>query len=131
MRKATTERASKRRGREELAQKQEHLEVKLGPADVMERGEQLARAQGELEELAGRESSTKAALKADRARIEAEIQRLALAVRNRAETRPVSVRVEADYGDGLAYEIREDTLEVVRTRPLSELERQRELPIPG
>lgn len=131
MRKATTERASKRRGREDLSQKQEHLEVKLGPSEVMERGEQLARAQGDLEELAGRESSAKAALKADRARIEAEIQRLALAVRNRAETRPVAVRVEADYGDGLAYEIREDTLEVVRTRPLTETERQGELPIPA
>lgn len=105
----------------------EELAVPLTNAELQERGDRLAHAQGELESHALHEQDVKATLKAQRTAVEAKIANLASIVRNKREVRSVAVQVVADYGRRCAATVRQDTGEIVSERPLTELEMQASL----
>lgn len=110
---------------------EEHLEdlpVKLADEEVRRKGEELAAAQGELQGHAEHEKEAKATLKSDRAAIEARIQKLAMQIRNKTETRPVEVFGRADYAAGSVTYVRKDTDEEIRRRAMREDERQLGIP---
>jgi hypothetical protein len=102
----------------------EDLSVKLSDEEVMERGNRLANIEGEIERHTSHETNVKADLKATRSRLEAERGRIAQQVRSRSELRPIEVEIVADFKAGLVRDIRVDTCATVRTRALSEAERQ-------
>jgi hypothetical protein len=112
---------------EVIASHTEELMVQLTRDEVEARAARMAQVEGELERHTAREGEVKATLKADRSRLEAERGRLAGVVRNRSELRPVEVRALADFKAGVVREIRQDTLEEVRARALSDAERQGQL----
>lgn len=107
-----------------VGKKVEDLPVQLTQDEITERGQRLAAVDGEIESHLQREKEVKANLKATRSRLEAERSLLSMVVRNREEARPVRVTLHGDHEAGLVFEIRDDTGEVVRTRPLTDDDRQ-------
>jgi hypothetical protein len=113
--------------RELLEAEPEMLEVKLNPAEVLQRGEMLAATLGELEALDAEEREFKERLKKARAPLQSDVTQLSKVVRRKAELRPVLVETTADFERGLAVSFRVDTGEVIRERDLTAEERQGKL----
>lgn len=110
--------------RRTVARSQETLPCQLTRDELADRAQQLAAKVGEAGNHAAHAEQVKAGLKAEEKRIESEIQRLGLIVTRKEEPRVIDVEVVDDYEDSLHMEIRQDTGDVVRSRPLSEHERQ-------
>ncbi len=105
----------------------EQLPVKLTENEIKDAGRKLAQLEGALGEHAAKEKEIKDDLKSKRSSFEGQIAQLASVIRQGHEYRPVSVRIEADYAEDRMYEIREDTLDTVGVRPLTEQDRQARL----
>ena len=109
------------------------LPVKLDPHEVAQRAEELARElhdQAIAEEAA---QSTKKKLAKDLEERASRISRLGRIVHTRREDRQIDCHEEHSALDGTARTIRDDTQEVVDTRPLTqeELRDARQEALPG
>lgn len=102
----------------------ETLPVRLTKSELLERGNSLALAREHYTRQRGEAKAAAAVAKADLEEIEGEVDRLAGIVRAKAEPRPVETRVVRDYERGVVDTVRLDTGELVRTRAMTEQERQ-------
>jgi hypothetical protein len=101
------------------------LRVPLTDEEVRQRGELLAKACQDLEELKGAQKEEKELMKIALQRAEGDISRLVTQVRDRAETRHVQVEMRINIGLGIVEEVRLDTGEVVRTRDATQDDKMR------
>ena len=111
-----------------LRNSNEDLLCRLSAEEWADRAQQLATAQGELEQFRARKADTNAALAAEEKRISFNICKLGMSVRSKSESREVQCELRADYRSGRAIIVRLDTGEVVRERPLLPEERQAHVP---
>lgn len=110
-----------------LERKTEELAVNLSQEEVSERACRLAEIEGELEQHDEEARKVRTELKKKRTELEVERRRLALAVRTRSEMRLVDVTISAIWSQGVAEIARNDTGEVIGTRPLTDEDRQTDL----
>lgn len=106
----------------------EDLPVALTRDELFERGERLA-LQDQL--LADAEAARKQSALEHKGKIndiKSERSRLALIVRERAESRPVPVTKVEHFARGVTDIVRTDTGEVVRSKAMTDDERQSDLP---
>lgn len=104
--------------------------VDLTLDEVRAKGEDLAL---KIQEVDEETAELKEYTKTEKSRIQSlvlEQKKLAETVRQRRELRVVPVDI-IDIGEGKVNEVRTDTAEVIRTRPMTEKERQRTLPAIG
>lgn len=110
------------------------LPVKLSPAELALRSQELASAEAVLGEAEAKldafvESAkgTKKNMETDIADARLAVSRLARVVRDRKEDRDVPIMEEPDYEAGAVNTYRTDTNEIVATRGMTSEERQRSL----
>lgn len=101
----------------------------LSETEYMDRANALARACGDVRTVESKHANMKAQMKSELTDVETERDRLGDVVRAKAELRDVMVSCLADDRQGLALYIRADTGEEIRRRPLTDQERQAELPL--
>ena len=101
------------------------LPVALGDDEVRARGEQLADTVQRRNTLEIEQAGAKKAMKEDLDGVDAEVTKLALIVSERSEVRSVEVEIRANLSIGLAEEVRTDTGEIIRSRPLDEKDKLR------
>lgn len=104
------------------------MPCKLTDTELRERGQSLARVEGDLREHTKHATSVKKELASKEAALEAELARLGNIIRNAAEPRDTEVQVEQISRNRVAV-IRLDTHEVLEERPLRDEEAQDELPL--
>lgn len=107
-----------------LERKSEELECCLTVAEAENRARALAAACQDVDREEGRQALVKQTMKAELSRCESERGRLALVVARNKEPRMVETTVFVSPDGGYALTIRNDTGETVRSRPLSDAERQ-------
>jgi hypothetical protein len=105
----------------------EELPVVLTREELLSRGESLAHQDAAWAKLDAERKRAVDDFKAGLLKIESETARLALIVREKAEPRQVWVVEQRDFTENRVDFVREDTGEVVRTRVMTESERQMEL----
>lgn len=110
------------------------LPVKLTPAELSLRSQEMASAEAILTDAEVRLESFIEAAKGTKKTIETEISdarfevaRLARVVRDRSENREVPIMEEPDYEAGAVNTYRTDNNEIVATRGMTQEERQRSL----
>jgi hypothetical protein len=103
------------------------LPCRLTDAELLERGEALALGRGERNTRALEAKKVAADFKAAIEEMDAEVDRLAGIVRERAEPRPVICDLRADMERGVMETWRTDTGELVNSRVLEPQERNLEL----
>lgn len=103
------------------------LPVKLSTQELLDRGLSLAleRKARVLRQEEGKREAAQA--KAEIESHDAEIDRLAAILRDRAEPRPVQCRLQRDLARFVVETVRLDTGELVESRPMAEEERQTDL----
>ena len=106
-----------------------NLPVSLTDPQVLEKADEMARAQQEYTSEEKRSADVKAQLKAKLTELDARRESLARIVGSREEYRSVECDLVADYHRGVATTVHLDTGEVIETRPLTETERQDQLPL--
>ena len=109
------------------------LPVKLDPHEVAQRADELAREQHDQTVAEEAAQSTKKKLAKDLEERANRISRLGRIVHTRREDRQIDCHEEHSALDGTARTIRDDTQEVVDTRPLTqeELRDARQEALPG
>jgi hypothetical protein len=106
----------------------EEVRVKLTEMELLEFGQRMASAEAALRDHALHEKKIKDDLKATKSRLDAELDYLSSCVRQKAEPRDIEIQIEQDSRDRRkVHEVRMDTCEVVRTRPIRSDEVQAEL----
>jgi predicted transcriptional regulator len=103
------------------------LRCELTGHELMLKGEALAKALSERNELEAHHKSLRAAEKELEAAAGSVVRTLLYDVRDRSEERSVECEIVHDYALGARVVIRTDTGETVASRPLLDSERQREL----
>ena len=103
------------------------LPCRLTDAELLKHGEALAIERDERNKLVHEAKSTAADFKARIEKRDAEVDRLALIVRDKAESRPVVCELRRDLELGVMETWRTDTGELVATRVLEPHERNLEL----
>ena len=109
------------------APRYEDLPVKLTEKEVAERSQRAAEVVEELEKHETHKKDVSADLKATQTRLQAELARLSMQVRNKTELRPVAIVCLPDYKRGTVTEFRADNDEKLRERAMREDERQTNL----
>lgn len=108
----------------------ELMPVRLSDMELLVAGAKLAEAEREARDQEKSAQTIKADLNAKKKAADEKLADLAAIVRNKSESRQTLVQVEMDPKDGrYCWEIRTDTGEVIRRRPLQDNERQRTLPL--
>lgn len=105
------------------------LPVRLTDDDLRDRGRALAQVCDDIASERARHDSIKTELKARLAKLEADRAVLSALIRRGDEERDVEVITVADYARAVAVEIRTDTNDTLRERPLEMSERQPTLPL--
>lgn len=102
------------------------LPVKLSEKEKLERGSMLAEKEGGLKDAIEQRKAVTAHWTAKEKEIEAEMSRLALALRQGFEPRTVEVDEIADFGRNCVMHVRKDTSEVLEqeTRALRDSDKQ-------
>lgn len=100
------------------------LPVELTQAELLDRGEALALGRGSRNEWESDRKETAARYRERLDLLDAEIDRLAGIVREKAEPRPVECRSVRDIERGVVEVVRTDTGEIVESRVMTEMERQ-------
>lgn len=110
------------------------LPVELTKEEIFARGKELARtkdahtaASAKLEQAKLAAKSAKEQINSEIKEAEEEMRRLARAIRSGREDRDVEILDKPDFKKGVMNIVRLDTGELVRTRGLTEAERQRSL----
>lgn len=111
------------------------LQVPLTDAEIQARGEQLANAIKERDDLEVTQKAEKDRMKDDMSAVEGRIHSLARVVSERVEERSVQVELRCNLGLGLVEEVRCDTGEVIKSRAATkedklraQIEAQTEIP---
>lgn len=106
------------------------MPVRLSDVELLIAGAKLAEAEREARDQEKSAQTIKADLNAKKKAADEKLADFAAIVRNKSEARQTLVQVEQDPKDGrYCFEIRTDTEEVIRRRPLQDDERQRALPL--
>lgn len=92
------------------------LSVPLTPAEIQQRGEQLANLVKERNELDTTQSAEKKRMKEAMEGLDGQIASTAAIVNSRVETRSVQVEMRCNLTLGMVEEVRIDTGEVVTSR---------------
>jgi hypothetical protein len=100
------------------------LACKLTDEELLRYGGELGSVIQDIAEEEDRQASLKQELKARLAGLEAKRTELATKLVRREELRDVEVQPERNYDANRYYEIRMDTGEIIKERPLSAEERQ-------
>lgn len=108
-----------------ISQHVERLPVLLTQDELRQRGIRLAELEGNWATHCQTMKSEQSTLAARKKELEAQIQQVAATVRDGKEWRDVTVSVVLDGGEAL--ELRADTSEVLRRRPIREDEAQAKL----
>lgn len=103
-----------------------NLPCKLTDAELRDKADQLATTVQAIEGEKGRQDSVKAELKATMTELESRQSRLAQVVSRREEYRDVKVIIEWHEND-IVQEAREDTGQIIQTRPARDTERQKKM----
>ena len=110
------------------------LPVKLNPAELSLRAQELASAEHvmgdaeqRLDQFVEAAKGTKKGIETEIADARGEVRRLARVVRDRSEERQVPIMEEPDYEAGAVNTYRTDSNEIVATRGMTAEERQRSL----
>lgn len=106
-----------------------NLPCKLSDDELRQRGDALAETVQELAAEESRQTDVKAQMKARLTELEAKQTRFAITISRKEEYRDVSCDLFADPTRGIVDVVRRDVGEVVETRPISDDERQRALPM--
>lgn len=104
------------------------LDCDLTEKEILAYGRELAQINQEIASEEDRQSSLKQELKARITGIEARRTEISAKVNRGKELREVQIEVTADFKTDMATEIRMDTGEVYRERPLRDQEKQPGLP---
>lgn len=108
----------------------ELMPCRLTDVELLIAGAKLAEAEREARDQEKSAQTIKADLNAKKKAADEKLADLAAIVRNKSESRQTLIQVEIDPKDSrYAYEVRTDTSEVIRRRPLQDNERQRALPL--
>ena len=110
-----------------LYDQRESLLCVLTVAEFMNRSSALARAVQDVKSEQDHQTEQKAKMKSILTEFEGERDRLTMAVSRKAEPRDVRILGKPDYDAGLLRFYRTDTGEEIRSRSLTESERQRPL----
>lgn len=100
------------------------LPVRLTERELLDRGESLALERFARNHCDAQRKAAAAGFKEQLEVFEAEIDRLAGIVREKAEPRPVACRNVRDMNRGVIEVVRTDTGEIVESRVMTEMERQ-------
>lgn len=110
------------------------LPVKLTPAELALRAQELASAEHvlgdaelRLDQFVEAAKGTKKGIETEIADARGDVRKLARVVRDRSEERAVPIMEEPDYEAGAVNTFRTDTSEIVATRGMTAEERQRSL----
>jgi len=106
-----------------------NLPVALTDDEIRKAGDALAMACEDITSEEARAKEIKDDLKNRMSSLEAERNRLAVLVRRKEEYRQVEVDIWFDYQRGMVEEIRTDTGEQIKIRPMTDDERQQGLPM--
>lgn len=106
-----------------------HLPVKLDDHELRERGDQLAAVIQDMNTEEKRQTDAKAGMKARLAELDAKKTQLAITIARHEEDRDITVDVIHRFDKFIVESVRQDTGEVVTSRPMTEIERQQTLPI--
>ena len=106
------------------------LDCDLAEKEVLAYGRELALVNQEIASEEDRQNSLKQELKGRIAGLEARRTEISAKVNRGKELREVQIEVLADFKTDIATEIRMDTGEVLRERPLRDNEKQPGLPEP-
>jgi hypothetical protein len=110
----------------------EYLRHEFSDAELLEMGSEQAQAHSRLGEIELEFDSVKSSFKSRTAAVEATIGTLSRNINNRFEMRLIECVLEYDKPHvGAVTYIRTDTGEVVRERPMTDKERQMDLPLDG
>lgn len=101
----------------------------LTEEELLKKGQELAEAVEDIQTEERRQGDIKASMKARLTALGARRDEISIAVRRKEEDRDVEVDIFHDYARGIVEDIRRDTGERIAFRPMSEDERQRELPM--
>ncbi len=104
------------------------LDCELKDHEILAYGRELAQVTSEAGSEESRQASVKKEMSARLAGLEARRTEISAKVNRGRELREVQVEITANYETGMATEVRTDTGEIVRERPLREEEKQPELP---
>lgn len=107
------------------------LAVALTDHELLERGDQLARAHQAVLDAKAEQKAAAERAKDTLNELEGAVRRLARVVREKTEPRDVECRIVHDYAAHSVQVVRTDTGEVVASRAMSEHERQIGLPMHG
>ena len=108
------------------------LSCPLGKDELLERGAKLADAMRSRTLMEEKKKAAAAEYKASIDALEMDAALLASEIRTKSEQRPVEVKHDIDYKDGVDRLIRLDTGEIVETRKLRPDEMQHKLAfVPG
>lgn len=107
------------------------LPVELTQSERVEYGRQLAQLGYDLHQLKEQHKAAKKKMKAAEDDAQERINELGAIVRTGAEKRRTRCVVRADFAREQAYIVREDTGQQVGTRPLTQDERQLQMPLRG
>lgn len=107
-----------------MNQRIETLEVELSAKERQSAGENLARVLAEIQRLDDRKAAVVAALKEQRAELEADVAVYRDQVNHRRKIIDIDVQDQRNDQEGVIETIRMDTGEVLRSRPYTAEERQ-------
>jgi hypothetical protein len=126
---ATKKRTPKKSDDVKIQKYQRDLPAALNREEIEERAQMMSR---KLSERDAWEVDAKEIAKANRMKLtefETEIRRLSGAIREREEMRLVDCERRFDYETGRVTDVRLDSGEVLAERDMSEIERQKDLPL--
>lgn len=106
-----------------------NLPCRLTEDELRQRGDALAEVVQELHAEEQRQADVKAQMKARVTELEAKQTRFAITISRKEEYRDIECDVFGDPERGVVELVRRDSGEVVETRPMTEDERQRALPL--
>lgn len=113
--------------RETLYEVKRDLRCQLTEEEVNDRGQELARMHGRYGRMLSEHKAAKAKMRDDEKDLEMLISGKAYDVRSKTEERVVECEWQADYDRQLAVLVRTDTGEEIKTRELTEDDRQRSM----
>ena len=105
------------------------LPCKLTDQELLDYGAELGSTIQDISAEEARQTSMKTELKARMTALEAKSAELSTKITRQEELRDVKVEPRLDFKAGIYREVRTDTGEVIRERPITDDERQEELEI--
>jgi hypothetical protein len=106
-----------------------NLPCKLSDTELLQKADELSVVVQEISAEEDRQVDVKAQMKARLTELDARKTRLAITIGRKEEYRDTDVALMGDIQAGTVSAIRADTGEVIETRPMTEDEKQRALPL--